>query len=162
MPLCRSTKHLLPSAAQPFLFLLSPSSSSLHLSLGDWKMERLWDILKVCRYYMCNWHVCLLYFVGLKLLHRWSLAAQMGQGQFFIACSIWWSPAHLVCSEKHLSTNLFVTMYWRHDLSSCHALVAAWCLKTWLVISFRRLATGDSLKRSRLTAEMKGALGKIR
>lgn len=55
--------------------------------------------------------------------------AQMGSGQFFIGCSIPQRPTHLVCSEKHLCTNLFVTIHWRDYLSSCHALVAAWCLK---------------------------------
>lgn len=55
--------------------------------------------------------------------------AQMGRGHFFIGCSVPQSPTHLVCSEKHLCTNLFVTIYWRDYLSSCHALVAAWCLK---------------------------------
>lgn len=55
--------------------------------------------------------------------------AQMGHGPFFIGCSIPRSPTHLVCRERHLCTNLFVTIYWRDDLSSCHALVAAWCLK---------------------------------
>lgn len=55
--------------------------------------------------------------------------AQMGRGQFFIGCSVPRSPTHLVCGEKHLCTNLFVTIHWRDYLSSCHALVAAWCLK---------------------------------
>lgn len=37
--------------------------------------------------------------------------AQMGRGQFFIGCSVPRRPTHLVCSEKHLCTNLFVTIY---------------------------------------------------
>lgn len=37
--------------------------------------------------------------------------AQMGRGQFFIGCSIPQSPTHLVCREKHLCTNLFVTIH---------------------------------------------------
>lgn len=37
--------------------------------------------------------------------------AQMGRGQFFIGCSVPRSPTHLVCSEKHLCTNLFVTIH---------------------------------------------------
>lgn len=55
--------------------------------------------------------------------------AQMGRGQFFIGCSVPQSPTHLLCREKHLCTNLFVTIHWKDYLSSCHALVTAWCLK---------------------------------
>lgn len=55
--------------------------------------------------------------------------AQMGRGHFFIGCSIPKSPTHLVCSEKHLCTNLFVTIHWGDYLSSGHALVVPRCLK---------------------------------
>lgn len=76
--------------------------------------------------------------------------AQMGRGQFFIGCSIPQSPTHLVCSEKHLCTNLFVTIYWRDYLSSCHALVAAWCLKNMASHKFQaaRLAGRLGLART--------------
>lgn len=84
--------------------------------------------------------------------------AQMGRGQFFIGCSIPQSPTHLVCSEKHLCTNLFVTIHWRDYLSSCHALVAAWCLKNMVSHKFQvaRLAGRLGLTHaSHLTVGMK-------
>lgn len=56
------------------------------------------------------------------LKHRWDVDT-------FSSAVPYQSPTHLVCNEKHLCTNLFVTIHWRDDLSSCHALVAAWCLK---------------------------------
>lgn len=88
--------------------------------------------------------------------------AQMERGQFFIACSIPQSPTHLVCSEKHLCTNLFVTIHWRDYLSSCHALVAAWCLKNMASHKFQQpgwLAAWDSLTWATWLWEWRGGRG---
>lgn len=87
----------------------------------------------------CNQPGCLHFFVQHKLLHRWFRQSTDGTWTVFISCSVPRSPTHLVCSEKHLCTNLFVTIYWRGYLSSCHALVAPWCLKN--MVSHKFLAT---------------------
>lgn len=77
-----------------------------------------------------------------------SSQAQMGHGHFLFSSHITGSiprhPAHLLCSTRHLLTNLFVSTYWKADLSFFHALVALWCLQTWPVISCSPALTWDS------------------
>lgn len=55
--------------------------------------------------------------------HRWDTDSFSSAVPYHGAQHIWYAARSIFC------TNLFVTIHWRRYLSSCHALVAARCLK---------------------------------